>query len=228
MSTLSLKGRDLIRAGRRAYQPTISDRERIHSALQARLGANVLPPDLGAAATVASASRTLWWLIPAVVVGVGIVGGALFLARAPTARQPASPVAVATPVAVKPEPRAVPVPVVVPPAGAPKKLSDSPSRQNSILYHKRQDQLAAEVAILSRATHDLRAGHPAEALIALDEYCRKFPKGLLNEEQQAARAQSLCGLGRFDEAKTKIARLSRQSPLAIRARQFCDAKFAAR
>jgi hypothetical protein len=94
--------------------------------------------------------------------------------------------------------------------------------------HHAQDRLAAEVALLSRATRELRAGRPAEALKALDEYRRKFPKGLLSEEQRAARAQTLCALGRFEEANEKLAGLAPQSPLAVQAKQFCDARLAAR
>ena len=85
-----------------------------------------------------------------------------------------------------------------------------------------------EVVILSCAIRDLRAGRPAEALKALDEYRHKFPKGLLSEEQRAARAQALCALGRFDEANEKLAGLSPKSPLAVQAKQFCDARLAAR
>ena len=88
--------------------------------------------------------------------------------------------------------------------------------------------MAAEVAILSRATRDLRAGRPAEALKALDEYRRKFPKGLLSDEHHAARAQTLCALGRFGEANAKLAGLAPQSPLAVRAKEFCAARLAAR
>jgi hypothetical protein len=94
--------------------------------------------------------------------------------------------------------------------------------------HHPQDRLAAEVESLSRATRDLHAGRAAEALKALDDYRRKFPKGLLSEEQRAARAQALCSLGRFDEATAKLAELAPKSPLAVRAKQFCDASLAAR
>jgi hypothetical protein len=222
MSTLSSKGRDLVLAGRRAYQPTTSDRERLFNSLQARLGGSVLPPDLGVVAPVAS--RTLWWLLPAVIVSVGLVGGTLYLKRPKPA--PAREAMVATVISTMPEDLPVAPPAAAPPPAVPDRAPTATTARPPLA--KRRDQLAAEVAILSRATHDLRAGYPAEALKALDEYCRRFPKGLLNDEQQAARAQSLCGLGRFDEAKRKIARLSEESPLAIRARQFCDAKLAAR
>jgi thioredoxin-like negative regulator of GroEL len=82
--------------------------------------------------------------------------------------------------------------------------------------------LTHEVELLSRATRALHAGRAAEALKALDEYRRKYPKGSLRDEEAAARAQVLCDLGRFDEARARIAELPSQSPLSVRARQFCD------
>ena len=231
MSNLSPKGRDLVRAGQRAFQATDADRARLTSALRAQLGDAALPPDMGQVVSTAAAGHALWPLISTVVIGVGILGGALFFAArhqgverdnppgpnvapvaattpvidpvaAPSAEQPASPLATPT----------APAPPALPAASA----------------HRPQDPLAAEVAILSRATRDLRAGRPAEALKALDEYRRKFPKGLLSEEHRAARAQALCALGRFDEANAKLAELTPKSPLAARAKQFCDAKLAAR
>jgi hypothetical protein len=230
MSTLSPKGQALIRAGARAYQPTDADRERLLGALRAQLGPSAPPPDMSLVATAASASRTLWWLISAVAVGIGIVGGAVLLARG-QAPEPASPhkAAVTSVVATTPAVE----PVAAPPAEGPTSTAttvpepDLPAPSASPA-NRPKDSLSAEVAILSRATRDLRAGHPADALKALDEYRRKFPKGLLGEEYRAARAQALCALGRFDEANAKLAELPSQSPLAMRARQFCDARWAAR
>ena len=230
MSTLSPKGRDLVRAGRRAFQPTDADRERLLGTLRARLGDTALPPDVGSVATVAAAGRSIWPIISAVVAGIGIVGGALVLALHPGAGRDNPPKASVAPV-IATVPASDPVappsaeqptsPAVTPPVSDPPALPASSA-------HRPQDRLAAEVAILSRATRDLRAGRPAEALKALDEYRRKFPKGLLGEEQGAARAQSLCALGRFDEANEKLAGLAPQSPLAVQAKQFCDARLAAR
>jgi hypothetical protein len=82
------------------------------------------------------------------------------------------------------------------------------------------------VALLARATSSLHAGRPADALKVLDEYQRRFPKGLLAEERRAARAQALCSLGRQSEAETELARLAPQSLAAARARQACDARSA--
>ena len=229
MSTLSPKGSDLVRAGRRAFQPTDADRDRLLSALRSRLGDSALPPDLGPATAAATASRSLWPIISAVVVSVGIVGGALFFTlRSGTERDNRRELSVA-PVATSTQ---VSEPVAPPSAEQPPKPAMAPVTTDTpaapaASAHRPQDRLAAEVALLSRATRDLRAGRPSEALKALDEYHRKFPKGLLNEEQRAGRAQALCALGRFDEANEKLAGLAPQSPLAVQARQFCDARTAA-
>jgi hypothetical protein len=228
MSNLSPKGRDLVRAGQRAFQATDADRARLTSALRARLGDAALPPDMGQVVSTAAAGHALWPLISTVVLGVGILGGALFFAARHQGvgrdNPPEPNVAATTPVI---DPVATPSaeqpasPAATPTAPAPPALPATSA-------HRPQDSLAAEVAILSRATRDLRAGRPAEALKALDEYRRKFPKGLLSEEHRAARAQALCALGRFDEANAKLAELTPKSPLAARAKQFCDAKLVAR
>jgi hypothetical protein len=230
MSTLSPKGRDLVLAGRRAFQPTDADRERLLGALRAQLGDSALPPDVGSMATVAAAGRSIWRLISVVVVGIGIAGGALFFAQRSGTRRDipqetrVAPV-VATTQGIAP---AAPPSAEQPTSPAVTQPATDPSALPAASAHRPQDRLAAEVAILSRATRDLRAGRPAEALTALDEYRRKFPKGLLSEEHRAARAQALCALGRFDEANEKLAGLAPQSPLAVQARQFCDARLAAR
>ena len=230
MSTLSPKGRALVHAGRRAFQPTDADRARLLNELRSQLGDAVLPPDMSMAASVAAAGKTIWPIISVVVVGIGLVGGALFFARQRGAGQDNLQETNVAPVAMTTQPiDPVPAPSVEQPmafAATPPAL-DPPALPAS-LAHRPQDRLAAEVAILSRATRDLRAGRPTEALKALDEYRRKFPKGLLSEEQRAARAQALCALGRFDEANIKLAELAPQTPLAVRAKQFCDASSATR
>jgi hypothetical protein len=226
MSILSPKGRDLVSAGRRAFQPTDADRERLLGALRSHLGDSALPPNVGSVATVATAGRSLWPLISAVVIGIGIVGGTLFFALRSGTEQELPPEATVATMPVS-EP-ALPPPVEQPTSPAVAQPAAEPPAPAAASGHRPQDRLAAEVALLSRATRDLRAGRPAEALKALDEYRRKFPKGLLSEEQRAARAQTLCALGRFDEATEKLAGLAPQSPLAVQAKQFCDARLAAR
>jgi hypothetical protein len=228
MSNLSPRGSDLVRAGQRAFQATDADRARLASALRARLGDAALPPDMGSVASTAAAGKAIWPLISAVAVGVVILGGALFVAMRP-GTGPANP----QETRVVPVAATTPVPVAAPSAGQPASpaatapAADPPALPATSIGHP-QDRLAGEVAILSRATRDLRAGRPAEAIKALDDYRRKFPKGLLSEEHRAARAQALCALGRFDEANAKLAELAPRSPLAVQAKQFCDAKLVAR
>jgi len=225
MSTLSPKGRDLISAGRRAFQPTDADRDRLLGALRAQLGDAALPPDVGSVATVAAVGRSILPLISTVVVGIGIVGGALFFALHAGTENPANNTAAVTLVSDSIAPPSAAAQTLPPAATQPTMDPPAPAAASS---HHPQDRLAAEVALLSRATRDLRAGRPADALTALDEYRRKFPKGLLSEEQRAARVQALCALGRFSEAKEKLAGLVPHSPLTAQARQFCDARLAAR
>ena len=68
------------------------------------------------------------------------------------------------------------------------------------------------VAILSRASAELRSGRPAAALAALADHQKRFPSGVLAEERTGARIQALCALGRTTEAKAELARLARTSP----------------
>jgi hypothetical protein len=233
MSTLSPRGNALVNAGRRAFRPTDADRARLLAELRSQLGDAALPPDMNTVASAVAAGKTLWPILSAVVLGAGLVGGALFFARQQGAGQDnpqETQETIVAPVALEPQ---VIEPVAVPSAEqatipATTALAVNPPELPATSVHRPQDRLAAEVTLLSRATRDLRAGHPAEALKALDEYRHKFPKGLLGEEQRAARAQALCALGRFDEANAKLAGLAPQSPLAVQAKQFCDARLAAR
>ena len=126
------------------------------------------------------------------------------------AELPPPPVADVTP----PSPPAV-EPAPEPAAVAP----SSPAR--------RGDRLAEEVAILSQAAKDLRAGRAATALSALNEHQRRFPSGALTLERRAARAEALCSLGRMPEARAELGALTRsapQSPLTIRAQERCKVR----
>lgn len=223
MLTLTSKGKALIRAGRRAYQPTDADRERLLNQLRSRLGDAALPADMSTAASAVTAGSSTWPLV-SLVVGVGVLGGALFYGwTRGEDHQPSAQSAPAVAAAQVIEPVTAPADessepsVATAPAGTPAAAGPSSASRS-------KDRLAGEVAILARATRDLRAGRPAEALKSLDDYRRKFPKGVLGEEQRAARVQVLCALGRFDEANANLATLPKQSPLALRAKQFCDGR----
>jgi hypothetical protein len=217
MSELSPQGQALLRATRAALRPQATDRERVLASLHDRLGA----PAAGAAGKAAAvqASRTMWTVAGAAFVGVGgVVAFGLSSLSTPTQAVPLTPAASAAPTA----PAAIAAPVVAEATASP---APAVAATPSVLT--RRDRLAEEVAILSQAAKDLRAGHAATALSALNEHQKKFPSGLLTQERRAARAEALCSLGRFAEAETELSTLVRtapQSPLTVRAQQRCKAR----
>ena len=229
MSELGPRAREILHSGRELNRPTDADRERVEGALRERLGAALL---LAESSKTAPAIRPRWPFVSSVVVGAGLVGGAVYFASQHEPASANAPPAVATAVtapssampatsaAELPSPEAPKPAVLVPPDRPTSADRPTPSA------HPTDDRLAQEVALLARATSSLHAGRPADALKVLDEYQRRFPKGLLAEERRAARAQALCSLGRQSEAETELARLAPQSLAAARARQACDARSA--
>lgn len=245
MSDLSEGGKALVKAGRLADRPSTADRQRVLLALQARLGDAAL-----AAGAVAEASRAArsgagaatrskyvkWgsWVGSAMLVA----GAASLAPRLTHESEKAAPVAsvvasapsasaVANPVENAPE--LAPAPSsptataestrLVPPEGSSRSADSSKAPARSS-----RDNLAEEVALLSRAETELHAGRPAKALTALSEHQRRFPRGALAEERTAARIQALCALGRTEEANAQLRQLlhiSPNSPLEERARQAC-------
>ncbi len=244
MSQLGPKASALVKAGRGAQRPTAADRERIGQALASRLGATALAPESGdasppldasppvgaaspASALPAGASGVGLWLVSGVIVALGVLGAVLYAAgRAepwPAASQQPSSPPLAAPAVVPPAPQ-------VEPQKTSPTVPTLPTTESAELpvpsARPKQDRLAQEVLLLTRATTDLNAGRAALALKVLDEHQRKFPGGLLTEERRAARAQALCELGRVSEAQADLARLAPRSPAVARAKQVCAARSA--
>lgn len=224
MSELSPRAREILRSGRDLNRPTDADRERIYSALQERLGAALLLAEGG---KVLPSPRPRWLLVTGAVIGAGLVGGSLLLST----RQPAPPSAprplvatVAAASSAQPSPLTPAVEPLAP--GVQKPTASVAADRSAPAARPAEDRLAQEVALLARATSSLHAGQPADAMRVLDEYQRRFPKGLLTEERRAARAQALCSLGRESEAQAELARLAPESLAAARAKQVCDARSA--
>jgi hypothetical protein len=223
MTGLTPKARSLVQAGRSAFRPTAGDRERIEAALRTQLGPGALPLDAGGTGLSGSAG---WHTVARVALGVCVIGGAAFLALRPGASTPVpragrsthllaaspAPMASNTP---EPTPSAAPTVETSAPAAASSKVPVSPAPH-------RPDRLAQEVALLSRATAELRAGHADQALKALDEHQRRFPSGALSEDRRAAKAEALCSLGRVNEGRAELAHLAPQSPAAAHAKRVCD------
>jgi hypothetical protein len=227
MSELGPRAREILRSGRELDRPTDADRDRIENALRERLGAALLLAESSKALPV---PRPRWPFMTGGLVGVGLLGGALFFATRQPSATANAPRAAATASAVVATSSASPIEsaVELPPAEPARPAALVSSDRSTASARPAEDRLAQEVALLARATSSLHAGHPAEALKALDEYQRRFPKGLLAEERRAARAQALCSLGRQSEAQSELARLAPQSLAAARAKQVCDARSASK
>jgi hypothetical protein len=223
MDTLSPKARALIERSRAGLRANAGDRERIEAALRARLGSEVLPVTEGAA-RLSSAVR--WKVVAGAATGAIMLGGAVFwglrggigapqpsAASAPqsAAPSPAAPSTPAVSMRERPDARSAPPSEIAPKSGS----SRTPAAA--------QDELAREVALLSRATKELRAGQADKALRTLEAHRRRFPNGLLEQERRAAAAQALCTLGRVAEGRAEQLQLEPQSPAASRAKQACDA-----
>jgi hypothetical protein len=220
--SLSGKAQAIVREGREGLRPEVGERERLEALLDARLAT---------AATATAAGGKLLFGVAAwrIALGVALVGGSgVFALRwqpdVPTAAVSAAPTP-RVPVAVSPAVQeAMPEPPLVNLAEIPTEApSKAPVLPAVAAPRGEKDQLALEVALLSRATSALRAGRASDALKALDEHKRKFPEGFLTIERRAARAQALCALKRVSEGRAELARLAPQSPAAARTKQVCDA-----
>jgi len=209
---------ELLRAGRESFRPNETDRVRVFESLSAQIGDVALVGGISA-----SAAKSAWLPLSAAIVGLGLLGGGLYLALKPVPASPASvPAVPAPPPPSEPAPVALPEPpAVVDEAAEPKTVAP---RSTAGAASSRADHLAEEVAILSRAGAELHAGRAGAALKALDEHQRKFPGGALTQERSAARVQALCALGRMKEAESELRRLAKMSPRSpheARARKAC-------
>jgi hypothetical protein len=219
MTDLSPKARALMQSGRGALRATNADRERIEALLRTRLGSDALPHEPGVAQ---ASSRLSWQAVAGVAGGICVLGAVAFVALRPAAHAPAAParspvVAAPQSAPLEPPPTAAGVPAPVAPAPDAVSAAETPDSQPPRV----RDRLAREVALLSRATSELRAGHAAAALKILAEHRRSFPNGTLREERRAAEAQALCSLGRVREGRAELAQLAPGSPAAARAEQAC-------
>ena len=225
MSALSPKARALIEDAHEEIRPPTGERERLAAMLDARLGVTVPSAVQPAPPPVPRASG--WRLMTSLGVGAALVGGVALWAFQPqtthdsVAPPPSAsavvppPVAEAAPSAPAPEAQ---ISLAPEPVRSAKPAVETPAPAQPV-----QDRLAQEVALLSRATSELRAGRSGAALKLLDEHQRKFSNGALALERRAVRAQALCTLKRVNEGRAELSQLPPQSPAAGRAKQLCDA-----
>jgi hypothetical protein len=77
-----------------------------------------------------------------------------------------------------------------------------------------------EVRLLERAQRSLATGRCDESLRWLDEYGRRFPRGVLERESLAVRTLCLCELGRDAEARALLERVPAVLPESPHLRQL--------
>jgi hypothetical protein len=224
----------LIRAGRAAFRPDPSDRQRVLQSLTGALGPGALSDGAGHAKLTKSiapaASPVPAWVLGAL--GALAIGGAIVVTAHPWARTPSqAAVSVARSL---PSAEPTPSPPIPPPANADDRAAEprraegpsgapkAPARSSAASTFP--DSLPEEVRMLSRAEEQLNSGHADEALRTLADHERRFPGGALAEERMAARVQALCALGRLAAARTELARFAEaypRSPHLDRARRSC-------
>jgi hypothetical protein len=79
--------------------------------------------------------------------------------------------------------------------------------------------LAAEMAVLRRASALVRSQEGPRALQALDEHARRFPKGQLVEDREALRVQALCAAGQPEAALQAARAFERVHPASAHLRR---------
>jgi outer membrane protein assembly factor BamD (BamD/ComL family) len=75
--------------------------------------------------------------------------------------------------------------------------------------------IAEEAALLKQANAELAAGRPERALVLLDDHARRFPRGGLVEEREAARVLALCAAGRHAQGLAARDRFLRDHPSSL-------------
>ncbi|HVJ17454.1 MAG TPA: outer membrane protein assembly factor BamD [Polyangiaceae bacterium] len=208
----------LVRAEQSEVAPTPADRERVARSLARRVGVGfglgvglVSGSAAGAGSTTAASTGLLLKLgLSLVVAGTAAV---LVVPRlSPSAPAPASSQSAAVQAVSRTEPTALPeaaIPAVPAPPVASVVADDSravPSAPRAL------PPLADEARLLQQAQRALRDGKPAQALTALDEHQRKYPRGQLALERSAARVSALCALGDSAQARRAADRFLKEHP----------------
>ena len=91
----------------------------------------------------------------------------------------------------------------------------APSMKPSVSAEPSPDPLAAERTLIDVARAGAARGRTAEALAALDNHARRFPRGSLVEEREGLRIQVLLAAGRIDEARSRVVRFRSSFPTSL-------------
>ena len=253
MTDLDPSEQSLLDSLREADEPSEADRERVRSAVLAKValasGVAAATATTAKAAAGAATSAGTAGLIAAhgkaavvVIALVGMGAGAWWVVQGRPDSAPAEPTMHATPTSVERESAppvaveqetapSVPVEEVDPmPAeepDTPTVASKAPPAAVGPRPRPSADDLDREMQIIGAAQQAMRQGDPARALRLLDEHALEHPSGVLAEERAGARAIALCKAGRTFQGRSAARQFlakNPKSPLAARVRAACLAQ----
>jgi len=228
MDAMSPEASQLVKAGRVAFRPTAADRARLMAAVT---GTATVSAGLARAAGAQRSLRRIFGVTHAarllvIALPVAAAGAHWVHVRelSPAVVQRAQP-ANHPPVVVAPRTAPRPLPLA-PQAVDPPHEPSEPERSGSTVAEssKPGNDVHQEVALLSKAQAALSRGRPQEALDAISEHARRFPRGVLAEERAATLVRTLCALGRTQAAAEELKRVERLNPNSAylaRARESC-------
>jgi hypothetical protein len=236
--SLSREARGLVDAARReAGGPTQEQRTRMRRAVMVAVGAVAGATATTGTAAAAIATAPAGGLMAKIGIGAVMValvsGGVALLSRndeapvtpraATTAStSAASAVASAQPLDQEAAPTAAPpeATAITTPSAAPPVVMRSATSQAAA--SGKSDGLAEELVLVRTAQDALRAGNHSEALVSLDRYAKRIPKGQLGYEAAALRAIALCGVGRKQDGRAILKAMPESgSPMAARIDDAC-------
>lgn len=246
--SLGPDARSLIAAADGADDPSSADEARIRARLAARLavaaGTGIAAGTAAKTAAASTGTAATTTLAAKIAIGVAVVsattaGGTALYERTMHERAPTvieAPVAATAPTttittapartAATAAPVNVNVSVNAPAPAAPtvKPIAKPTSSPAAIVA---TDTITEEAALLRAAHASLASGDGASAMRALDEHARRYPRGALAEEREAARVLALCAQGRASEARASASAFvsaNPRSPYAAQVRRSCATK----
>jgi len=234
MNEMSPEAIQLVNAGRQAFRPTEADRARLMAAVAGSAtissagiaSASPARRSFGRLLRMTPAAAVLAVALPVAAAGVA-AAGAFWLNESPEVGKPTLPVSQPSAI-LAPKMAEQPLPVkpqaIEPPSEPNAPASPKSSGASGSESPRSGNEIREEVALLSKAQAALSRGRPQEALEAITEHARRFPRGALVEERAATRVRTLCALGRTQEAATELKRVQRLNPSSAylaRAQESC-------
>jgi hypothetical protein len=222
MTELSPGTRNILTEGVRALAPSQAARDRIRAGLAARLATPGGDHGSGSAGATGSAAGAILKGSLITIAAIGLVGGAVWLARRdggpePAARAPTAPAPAEPAVAVAPQPAArTPAPVVKPLAEA---RDRRPARRKADRRdpaprrgEKAASELAREVELIDRARRALAGGDADAARALVARHRREIAAPQMEREALLVQAEAQCAAARADDGLRTLARVEARWP----------------